>query len=155
MGYESLDNDEQTAIQMPASMIRLLKQREGEGWIGDIGANFDSAHTSLSRVIKGPSIIWPANSKVNLILSGKPPTQRGIKMDRLIREMSYLFTKQRFLELQETAKDIAIGHSDFLSVSVLLLTPSLNLLKTLLMMSGESMKNPYALRCYACSDAVG
>ena len=34
-------------------------------------------------------------------------------MDRLIREMSYLFTKQRFLELQETAKDIAIGHSDF------------------------------------------
>lgn len=23
-------------------MIRLLKQREGEGWIGDIGANFDS-----------------------------------------------------------------------------------------------------------------
>jgi hypothetical protein len=54
--------------------------------------------------------------------------------------MSYLFTKQRFLELQEKAKDIAIGHSDFLSVSVLLLTPSLNLLKTLLMMSGESMK---------------
>lgn len=34
-------------------------------------------------------------------------------MDRLIREMSYLFTKQRFMELQETAKDIAIGHSDF------------------------------------------
>ena len=23
--------------------------------------------------------------------------QRGIKMDRLIREMSYLFTKQRFM----------------------------------------------------------
>lgn len=33
-------------------------------------------------------------------------------MDRLIREMSYLFTRQRFLELQEAAKDIAIGHSD-------------------------------------------
>lgn len=61
-------------------------------------------------------------------------------MDRLIREMSYLFTKQRFLELQETAKDIAIVHSDFPECSVLLLTPSLNLLKTLLMMSGESMK---------------
>jgi twinkle protein len=30
MGYESLDKDEQTAIQMPASMIRLLKQREGK-----------------------------------------------------------------------------------------------------------------------------
>lgn len=34
-------------------------------------------------------------------------------MDRLIKEMSYLFTKQRFMELQETAKEIAIGHSDF------------------------------------------
>ncbi|MBL9229658.1 AAA family ATPase [Escherichia coli] len=42
MGYESLDKDEQAAINLPASMIRLLKQREGEGWIGDIGANFDS-----------------------------------------------------------------------------------------------------------------
>jgi twinkle protein len=40
-GYESLDKDEQAAVAMPASMIRLLKQREGEGWIGDIGATFD------------------------------------------------------------------------------------------------------------------
>ncbi len=31
MGYESLDKDEQAAINLPASMIRLLKQREGEG----------------------------------------------------------------------------------------------------------------------------
>jgi twinkle protein len=29
MGYESLDKDEQAAINLPASMIRLLKQREG------------------------------------------------------------------------------------------------------------------------------
>lgn len=41
-GYESLDKDQQAAIQLPASMIRLLKQREGEGWIGDIGATFDT-----------------------------------------------------------------------------------------------------------------
>lgn len=34
-------------------------------------------------------------------------------MDRLIREMSYLFTRQRFLELQEAARDIAISHSDY------------------------------------------
>lgn len=34
-------------------------------------------------------------------------------MDRLIREMSYLFTKKRFEELQETACEIATGHSDF------------------------------------------
>lgn len=61
-------------------------------------------------------------------------------MDRLIREMSYLFTKQRFMELQETAKTSQSVIVIFLSVSVLLLTPSLNLLKTLLMMSGESMK---------------
>ncbi|WP_239991238.1 hypothetical protein [Enterobacter hormaechei] len=26
----------------PVAIHRLLKQREGEGWIGDIGANFDS-----------------------------------------------------------------------------------------------------------------
>lgn len=34
-------------------------------------------------------------------------------MDRLIREMSYLFTKPRFMELQEAARDIAISHSDY------------------------------------------
>ena len=54
MGYESLDKDEQTAIQMPASMIRLLKQREGEGWIGDIGANFDSRSHQFIEGDKGP-----------------------------------------------------------------------------------------------------
>lgn len=34
-------------------------------------------------------------------------------MDRLIREMSYLFTKKRFMALQENAKEIAIANSDF------------------------------------------
>jgi len=33
-------------------------------------------------------------------------------MDRLIREMSYLFTKQRFMELQDNAKEIAVSNSD-------------------------------------------
>ena len=33
-------------------------------------------------------------------------------MDRLIREMSYLFTKERFMELQEAANEIATGCSD-------------------------------------------
>ncbi|MEH3918246.1 hypothetical protein ABKW10_05655 [Enterobacter asburiae] len=33
-------------------------------------------------------------------------------MDRLIHEMSYLFTKQRFMELQEAASQIAISNSD-------------------------------------------
>lgn len=33
-------------------------------------------------------------------------------MDRLIHEMSYLFTKQRFMELQEVASHIAISSSD-------------------------------------------
>lgn len=54
MGYESLDKDEQTAIQMPASMIRLLKQREGEGWIGDIGATFDARSHQFLEGDKGP-----------------------------------------------------------------------------------------------------
>lgn len=40
--------------------------------------------------------------------------QRGIKMDRLIREMSYLFTKQRFMELQERAHEIAMSNSEHL-----------------------------------------
>ncbi|STX00666.1 Uncharacterised protein [Kluyvera ascorbata] len=31
VGYESLDKDEQAVVNLPASMIRLLKQREGEG----------------------------------------------------------------------------------------------------------------------------
>ncbi|WP_158784630.1 hypothetical protein [Pantoea sp. BAV 3049] len=34
-------------------------------------------------------------------------------MDRLIREMSYLFTKARFDELQECAREIALGYSDY------------------------------------------
>ncbi|TYD08305.1 hypothetical protein NHG68_12535 [Enterobacter sp. Z1] len=33
-------------------------------------------------------------------------------MDRLIHEMSYLFTKQRFMEIQEAASQIAISNSD-------------------------------------------
>ena len=33
-------------------------------------------------------------------------------MDRLIREMSYLFTKERFMELQDAANEIATGCSD-------------------------------------------
>ncbi|CZW98146.1 Uncharacterised protein [Enterobacter asburiae] len=54
MGYESLDKDEQAAINLPASMIRLLKQREGEGWIGDIGANFDSCSHQFLEGEKKP-----------------------------------------------------------------------------------------------------
>lgn len=34
-------------------------------------------------------------------------------MDRLIHEMSYLFTKKCFMELQDAARDIAISHSDY------------------------------------------
>ncbi|WP_249424366.1 hypothetical protein [Citrobacter sp. RHBSTW-00271] len=34
-------------------------------------------------------------------------------MDRLIHEMSYLFTKKRFMELQDAARDIAVSHSDY------------------------------------------
>ncbi|EAA9934055.1 bifunctional DNA primase/helicase [Salmonella enterica subsp. salamae] len=41
MGHESLDKDEKASVDMPASMIRLLKQREGEGWLGDISTTFD------------------------------------------------------------------------------------------------------------------
>lgn len=33
-------------------------------------------------------------------------------MDRLIREMSYLFTRQRFMELQERAHEIATSSSE-------------------------------------------
>lgn len=33
-------------------------------------------------------------------------------MDRLIREMSYLFTRQRFMELQECAHEIATSSSE-------------------------------------------
>ncbi|MFZ5350077.1 hypothetical protein [Enterobacter asburiae] len=33
-------------------------------------------------------------------------------MDRLIREMSYLLTRKRFMQLQETAHGIATGCSD-------------------------------------------
>lgn len=39
---------------MPASMIRLLKQREGEGWIGDIGATFDARSHQFLEGDKGP-----------------------------------------------------------------------------------------------------
>lgn len=42
MGHESLDKDEKASVDMPASMIRLLKQREGEGWLGDISTTFDA-----------------------------------------------------------------------------------------------------------------
>ncbi|ECC1693758.1 hypothetical protein DPB93_16220 [Salmonella enterica subsp. salamae] len=34
-------------------------------------------------------------------------------MDRLIREMSYLLTKKRFMELQERAHEIAMSSSDY------------------------------------------
>lgn len=34
-------------------------------------------------------------------------------MDRLIHEMSYIFTKKRFMELQDAARDIAISHSEY------------------------------------------
>jgi hypothetical protein len=35
-------------------------------------------------------------------------------MDRLIREMSYLFTKERFMELQSRAHEIAMSNSEHL-----------------------------------------
>ncbi|EPQ3344678.1 hypothetical protein ACTM4W_06625 [Citrobacter freundii] len=34
-------------------------------------------------------------------------------MDRLIHEMSFLFTQKRFMELQDAARDIDISHSDY------------------------------------------
>ncbi|KAA5935352.1 AAA family ATPase [Pantoea sp. Bo_2] len=40
-GPQGLDEREKRALDMPPSIIRLLKQREGEGWIGDIGTTFD------------------------------------------------------------------------------------------------------------------
>lgn len=40
-GLESLSDKEKLAINTPPALIRLLKQREGEGWIGDVGATFD------------------------------------------------------------------------------------------------------------------
>ncbi|WP_324030039.1 AAA family ATPase [Pantoea sp. JZ2] len=40
-GPQGLDEKEKRALDMPPSIIRLLKQREGEGWIGDIGTTFD------------------------------------------------------------------------------------------------------------------
>lgn len=68
MGYESLDKDEQTAIQMPASMIRLLKQREGEGWVGDIGANFDTRSHQFLEGEKQPFnyLVGKPQSEVDL-----------------------------------------------------------------------------------------
>ncbi|MBJ9137606.1 hypothetical protein [Citrobacter farmeri] len=33
-------------------------------------------------------------------------------MDRLIHEMSYLFTKKRFMELQQAASHLAVSNSD-------------------------------------------
>lgn len=35
-------------------------------------------------------------------------------MDRLIREMSYLFTKKRFMELQKQAHEIAMSNGEHL-----------------------------------------
>ncbi|TYL43922.1 toprim domain-containing protein [Dickeya sp. ws52] len=40
-GFESLSDKEKLALNTPPALIRLLKQREGEGWIGDVGATFD------------------------------------------------------------------------------------------------------------------
>jgi twinkle protein len=71
MGYESLDKDEQAAINLPASMIRLLKQREGEGWIGDIGANFDSrSHQFLEGEKKPFNLVGKPQSELDLEWEG-------------------------------------------------------------------------------------
>lgn len=40
-GPQSLDDKDKKYMEMPGSLIRLLKQREGEGWIGDIGTTFE------------------------------------------------------------------------------------------------------------------
>jgi twinkle protein len=56
-----------------ASMIRLLKQREGEGWIGDIGANLTRSHQFLEGE-KNHLTTWSVSRKASLILSGKPAT---------------------------------------------------------------------------------
>lgn len=47
-------------------------------------------------------------------------------MDRLIREMSYLFTKQRFMELRERAHEIAMSNSEHPNVLDSLSTPLMN-----------------------------
>lgn len=67
-GYESLDKDEQISIQLPASMIRLLKQREGEGWIGDIGATFDARSHQFLEGKVGPKnyLVNKPQSEVDL-----------------------------------------------------------------------------------------
>ncbi|MCR2740511.1 bifunctional DNA primase/helicase, partial [Salmonella enterica] len=33
-----LTDKDRAALALPGTLIRLLKQREGEGWVGDIGA---------------------------------------------------------------------------------------------------------------------
>jgi hypothetical protein len=55
-------------------MIRLLKQREGEGWIGDIGANFDSRSHQFLEGEKNHLTTWSVSRKASLISSGKPAT---------------------------------------------------------------------------------
>jgi hypothetical protein len=154
MGYESLDKDEQTAIQMPASMIRLLKQREGEGGLVTSAQPLTPGHTSFWRAIKARITIWLASNKANSILSGKLIMQRGIKMDRLIREMSYLFTKQRFMELQERAHEIAMSNSEHLECFGFI-NDAIDEFLEGLPDNLFTMKSPYALHGDAQSGLVG
>jgi hypothetical protein len=74
MGYESLDKDEQAAINLPASMIRLLKQREGKG--GSVTSELIStlALTSSWKARKNHLTTWSVSRKASLISSGKPAT---------------------------------------------------------------------------------
>ncbi|WP_347254366.1 toprim domain-containing protein [Leminorella grimontii] len=70
-GYENLSKDEQAAMDLPPSMIRLLKQREGEGWIGDIGATFDSrSHQFLE-----------GNNGAQNYLVGKPQSEIDLEWE--------------------------------------------------------------------------
>lgn len=57
-------------------------------------------------------------SKPKWTWTGNAERNEGLLMDRLIREMSYLFTKSRFDELQERAEGISIEYQGTSSVSV-------------------------------------
>ncbi|WP_158784631.1 toprim domain-containing protein [Pantoea sp. BAV 3049] len=68
-GPQALDDSDKKALDMMPSLIRLLKQREGEGWIGDIGATFDPRSHQFLEMNK-PAINY---------LAGKP--QSEVDMD--------------------------------------------------------------------------
>ncbi|SQC19905.1 Uncharacterised protein [Klebsiella pneumoniae] len=54
MGYESLDKDEQTAILMPASMIRLRNSERERGGLVTLAPPFDARSHQFLEGDKGP-----------------------------------------------------------------------------------------------------